>query len=206
MSACVVFLFGEEIENLPPNKRPVNTVFQQDLATLENRLDSMRPLTDMAGATDQLEAIGESARGIVASLSMPGLTQEQSGAVVARFGPLRDDVSRLTRILSAHVDLELKALQQSTREAQEISAWQVAALLPGTLVLVLFFTLLIARPIRQIDQAIRELGKSGFSHPIEIKGPTCSTGRSATSTSRSAKLRTSFVRMASSSNSSSRTS
>ena len=145
---------------------------QQDLVTLENRLESMRRLTDLAGATDQLDAIGESAKGIVASLSMPDLTQEQSAAVVARFGPLRDDVSRLTRNLSSHVDRELKALQQSTREAQEISAWQVAALLPGTLVLVLFFTLLIARPIRQIDQAIAELGKSGFSHPIEIKGPT----------------------------------
>ncbi len=145
---------------------------REDLATLENRLDRMRPLTDKAAATDQLEAIGEAARGIVASLSLPDMRPEQAEAVIERFGPLRDDVSRLTRILSAQVDLELRALQESTREAQEISAWQVAALLPGTIVLVLFFTLLIAKPIRQIDQAIRELGKSGFSHPIRIKGPT----------------------------------
>ena len=42
----------------------------------------------------------------------------------------------------------------------------------GTLILVLFFTLLVARPIRQIDRAIAQLGKSGFSRPIEVKGPT----------------------------------
>jgi two-component system sensor histidine kinase GlrK len=43
---------------------------------------------------------------------------------------------------------------------------------PGTLVLVITFTLLVARPIRQIDEAIGQLGESGFSKPIKIKGPT----------------------------------
>jgi len=157
--------------NVLRDENTLNLV-ETDLETLDNRLERMRPLTDMASVTPQLEAIGETARGIVASLSMPGLTAAQSNAAVDRFDELRNDVSRLTRILSAHVELELRALQESTRRAQEISAWQVAALLPGTIVLVLFFTLLIARPIRQIDHAIRQLGQSGFSQPIEIKGPT----------------------------------
>ena len=58
------------------------------------------------------------------------------------------------------------------RRAQRVSAWQVAALVPGTLILVLFFILLVARPIRQLDTAIHQLGRSGFSKPIEVKGPT----------------------------------
>jgi two-component system sensor histidine kinase GlrK len=37
---------------------------------------------------------------------------------------------------------------------------------------VLFFTLLVSRPIRQIDAAINQLGQSGFSKPIVVKGPT----------------------------------
>jgi two-component system sensor histidine kinase GlrK len=32
--------------------------------------------------------------------------------------------------------------------------------------------LMVARPIRQIDDAIRQLGQSGFSKPIHINGPT----------------------------------
>jgi two-component system sensor histidine kinase GlrK len=32
--------------------------------------------------------------------------------------------------------------------------------------------LLVARPIRQIDRAIHQLGQSGFSKSIEVKGPT----------------------------------
>jgi len=81
-------------------------------------------------------------------------------------------VSRLTRVLSTYVDLELQDLQERTQSAQTISAWQVAALVPGTLILVGFFVVLVARPIRQIDNAISQLGQSGFSKPIVVKGPT----------------------------------
>ena len=68
--------------------------------------------------------------------------------------------------------MKLRELQASTRSAQRISAWQTAALVPGTIFLVLLFTLVIAKPIRQIDKAIHQLGESGFSKPIKIKGPT----------------------------------
>ena len=40
------------------------------------------------------------------------------------------------------------------------------------MILVLIFTILVARPIRQIDRAIGQLGESGFSKPIEVEGPT----------------------------------
>ena len=147
-------------------------LLQQDLATVEARLEDMRALTVRAGATGLLATIGDSSRRIVAALSKPNLSPGAAQVAIAEIAPLRQQVSRLTRILSAYVDAELLALQESTRNAQEISAWQVAALVPGTLILVLFFTLLVARPIRQIDDAIRQLGQSGFSKPIRIKGPT----------------------------------
>ena len=44
--------------------------------------------------------------------------------------------------------------------------------MPGTLFLVIVFTFLVARPIRQIDAAIQQLGASGFSKPISVDGPT----------------------------------
>jgi len=68
--------------------------------------------------------------------------------------------------------MKLSALQETARRAQRVSAWQVAALVPGTLILVVTFTQLIARPLRQIDNAIGQLGASGFAKPIKIKGPT----------------------------------
>ncbi len=85
---------------------------------------------------------------------------------------MRQRVASLTRDLTTYVDTELNKLQETARKAQQYSAWQVAALIPGTLILVFVFTSLVARPIRQIDKAIGQLGASGFSKPISIKGPT----------------------------------
>ena len=146
-------------------------LLRQDLATIEDRLDRMRPLAEQSDSTGMLVAIATRARNIVEALSSPQLTPGQAQVAIAQFAPLRDEVSRVTRVLSAYVDMQLSELQERTQDAQQVSAWQVAALVPGTIILVLFFTLLVARPIRQIDSAIRQLGESGFSKPIEVKGP-----------------------------------
>ncbi len=144
----------------------------QDLESLESQLRDMTPLLRQADATELAASIDTSAHSIIAALSDTSLNEEQLEAAIARFAPLRQSVTRLTGVLTAYVDAELNTLQETARKAQRFSAWQVAALVPGTLILVLIFALLVARPIRQIDAAIGQLGESGFSKPIEIKGPT----------------------------------
>jgi len=147
-------------------------LLQQDLASLEATLDNMAPLAEQADAVSLARSIRVAARRIVRGLSDGNLSTTDAEATVAEFATLRQRVTRLSVVLNTHIELELNKLQESTRRAQQVSAWQTAALVPGTLVLVLFFTLLVARPIRQIDRAIAQLGKSGFSKPIEVKGPT----------------------------------
>ena len=66
----------------------------------------------------------------------------------------------------------MEQIEQDVRAAQRSLLWQAAALIPGTLILVLFFLLLVGRPMRQIDRAIRELGKGDYSNPIAVSGPT----------------------------------
>ncbi len=146
-------------------------LLQQDLATLEATLTKMKPLVEKANATALVTSIRVAARRIVLSLSQDNISAGDAQVTVSQFSTLRQRSHRLTIILSAHIEAELNRLQESTRRAQQISAWQTAALVPGTIILVLFFTLLVARPIRQIDRAINQLGRSGFSRPIEIKGP-----------------------------------
>jgi two-component system sensor histidine kinase GlrK len=118
------------------------------------------------------ESLGTEARSIIAVLSDSATDDAALDAAIGRFAPLRQSIAYLSGVLTAHVDAKLFALQETARKAQRASAWQVAALVPGTLVLILIFTLLVARPIRQIDHAIGQLGESGFSKPIEIRGPT----------------------------------
>mgnify|MGYP001611114390 FL=1 len=143
-----------------------------DLASLLEVLRLMAPLVEEAGAIELADSIGRGAAGIVATLSDPEVTDEQLAAAITRFKGLDVRVDQLTGILTTYVDTELSNLQETARDAQKVSAWQVAALVPGTIVLVLIFTFLVARPISQIDRAIHQLGESGFSKPIRIKGPT----------------------------------
>ena len=147
-------------------------LMRQDLESVEERLAAMAPLTAETGATALESSIAAGARHIVTTLTQEGLGSAEAEAAIAEFAPLRQRAGELTTALSAYVDAELKALQDSTRRAQKVSAWQVAALVPGTLILVLFFILLVAKPIRQLDTAISQLGQSGFSKPIAVKGPT----------------------------------
>ena len=147
-------------------------LMQDDLAGLTEILRLMAPLVEEAGAVELANSIGRGATGIVAALSDPEVTDEQLAAAITRFRQLDARVDQLTDILSTYVDTELSNLQETARDAQKVSAWQVAALVPGTIVLVLIFTFLVARPISQIDRAIHQLGESGFSRPIRIKGPT----------------------------------
>lgn len=143
-----------------------------DLASLKVQLTDMAPLLAEAGATSLAESIGSSAQGIVSALADPDTDDARLAATIEAFIPLRQRAARLTGLLTAHVDAELSTLQETARDAQKVSAWQIVALVPGTLALVLIFTFLVARPISQIDHAIRQLGQSGFAKPIHIKGPT----------------------------------
>lgn len=147
-------------------------LLRQDLGRLESTLDDMAALTERADANALATSIRAGARRIVRTMLGDNVSDGEAQVGIAEFADLRQKVSNLTVILGNFINQELSALQESTRHAQQVSAWQTAALVPGTIILVLFFTLLVARPIRQIDRAISQLGKSGFSKPIVVKGPT----------------------------------
>ena len=140
-------------------------IMRDDLATLQAQRASMAPLVEEADAAELTGSIQRGTRAVVAALSDPEVTDEDLAAAIEGFADLEQQVGQLTTILSSYVDTELSVLQETARDAQRVSAWQVAALVPGTIVLVLIFTFLVARPIRQIDEAI----VSQQVHP-KIKG------------------------------------
>jgi two-component system sensor histidine kinase GlrK len=147
-------------------------LLRQDLATLEATLDDMAGLVDQADATALATSIRALARRVVNTLTQGSLSGEAAANATASFATLRQRVTRLTAITDTFIETELVRIRERTRHAQRVSAWQTAALVPGTLILVLFFTLLVAKPIRQIDRAIHQLGRSGFSKPVVVSGPT----------------------------------
>jgi len=147
------------------------TLLTGDLSNIGHTLDALLPIARRAEAEPLLRSIEADLQAAVVVLESPELDEGAAEAAIARFASARQNVRDLSSILNRYIDEGLRALQESTRQAQQVSAWQTMALVPTTVLLVLFFTLLVARPIRQIDTAISQLGKGGFSKSIEISGP-----------------------------------
>ena len=77
-------------------------------------------------------------------------------------------------ILAASNDLvgrEEVLMEAKAEKARQDLLLNVMGLGPAALFLAVIFTILIAKPIRQLAQAIRQLGDGQFTQPIAVSGP-----------------------------------
>jgi two-component system sensor histidine kinase GlrK len=92
-------------------------------------------------------------------------------AVMRSLDEMDDAALRVAERGNAQIDAELEELRARTETARRRLFLQSALLVPLTLVAILALTLSLARPLRQIDRAISELGRGTFSHAIDVAGP-----------------------------------
>jgi two-component system sensor histidine kinase GlrK len=65
----------------------------------------------------------------------------------------------------------VEQLQETAARGREKWLWLALATVAIALALAVVFAVLIARPIRQLDQAIRRMGTADFTHAIAVNGP-----------------------------------
>ena len=124
--------------------------------------------------TEQRNALREIVRGeeaIYEVLSNPSTRPEELQKAVQAFVGLGERAYAIDQRSNALIDHEVEYMREIARQAQQITLWQLLALFPVVIFLVVGFTILIARPIRQIDAAIRRLGQADFSASIKVGGP-----------------------------------
>jgi len=90
---------------------------------------------------------------------------------VQRFGELGERSRIITMHSNDMIDREVKAMRATAAQAQRITFWQMLALLPIVVFLAAGFAVLITRPIRQIEAAIRGLGSGQLDKPVSVAGP-----------------------------------
>lgn len=69
------------------------------------------------------------------------------------------------------IDQETERMQQAAMKTQRVFAWQALALIIGTAMFAFAFIRLISRPVKQLDQGIRQLGDGDFSRTPFVSGP-----------------------------------
>ncbi len=101
----------------------------------------------------------------------PGIAAAHAAQFSRRFAQLGALVDRTAQQSNQHIDAEVALLQRLTERARERLFWQAALLLPLTLLAIYLLTLMVGRPLRQIDRAIRDLGHGSLHEPIAVNGP-----------------------------------
>jgi len=96
---------------------------------------------------------------------------EETAAAVDGFAELARDARKMLIDNRKLVEGEVKRLDQVGERLERRLVLQAMALVPGALILAGVFTILITRPLRQLDRAIRRLGDGDFSEPAKITGP-----------------------------------
>ncbi|MGH8679820.1 MAG: ATP-binding protein, partial [Burkholderiales bacterium] len=92
-------------------------------------------------------------------------------AVAAEFADLSQAARDLDDQGNLLVDREVDTVQRMAGETQNLIFWQMLALAPVAAFLVIGATVLIRRPIAQIENAIQKLGEGEFDTKISVKGP-----------------------------------
>lgn len=123
---------------------------------------------------EQMDALEEIVRGesaIFAVLSDAAAAPSELQKVVSGFVGLASRAQIITVRSNELINREVEAMRATAAQAQRITLWQLLALVPVVVFLVVGFAILIARPIRQLDSAIRRLGSGEFNMPVEVGGP-----------------------------------
>ena len=98
-------------------------------------------------------------------------TLEAVGTAANDFVALADSAQRISAMGSALIEREVDAMKDMASNALRIMQWQLLALFPVAIFLVFGFAMLIARPFRQIDAAIRRMGQGDLSGSVIVDGP-----------------------------------
>ena len=171
-------LLGEKVTAMERNARQYQVVGDPSLLKLYEEkharfLDSTEVLKAMADDADighQLWRMESRSQLIADDLQKyppesPKLEKSLQGFV--DLGQLAETTVGKCRDL---IRTELDSLRTNARRAQQGITWQAAALIPGTIFLIVVFTALIAKPIRQTAGAIRQLGEGDLEKPITVSG------------------------------------
>ncbi len=92
-------------------------------------------------------------------------------AVAERYVELNDYARNVLDISNELIDRELERMRQTGEQAQRTMWLQLLATIPIGVLIAIGVTLIIAKPIRQLDQAIRKLGAGELDGAIRVRGP-----------------------------------
>ena len=150
------------------------TLLEVYLENHQKFLDTVQQLAALnlsAVQRKRLDVIVDVERGVNSAIISFPYDAPETAAAVESFVGLARDARKMLIDNRKLVEGEVAQLEANGAQVQRRLVAQAMALVPGAMILTGIFTILITRPIRQMDKAIRRLGEGDFSKPADIVGP-----------------------------------
>jgi two-component system sensor histidine kinase GlrK len=118
-----------------------------------------------------LDALTDSESRLHKVLTMPQRNAEVQSQLADGYARLADRTQAMLAASNQLTERAIERLQEIATQGRQKWLYLALATAGIALALAILFAMLIARPIRQLDQAIRRLGTADFTHSIEVNGP-----------------------------------
>jgi len=127
------------------------------------------PLTDEERVV--LKQVGTQRIVLAAALrnGVPDVSERPKLAEAA--ADLADNAAQAAALLGRVTEREVITLREMAARTRENWPWFLGVAAVTALLLAVGFSILISRPLRNIDRSIRKLGRGEFNEDIQIKGP-----------------------------------
>jgi two-component system, NtrC family, sensor histidine kinase GlrK len=124
-----------------------------------------------AAQLTQLERLTDAESRLYALLRLPQRRPQVSSALAEGYAEVAEGAQSMLTASNRLTEREIVRLQETAAEGRK--TWAYLALAAGLIAMLLAigFAILIARPIRQLDLAIRQMGTADFTHAVEVNGP-----------------------------------
>ena len=123
---------------------------------------------EMKAAAD---VVREREIGIFALLSARPPSAELGRQFERDFAELSTRTQALNLLTNELIEQEVDALKTAATKSRNQVVWQLLAMIPSAFLLIAGFTYLLARPIRDLAEAIHWLGEGKLAQRIHVSGP-----------------------------------
>ena len=104
-------------------------------------------------------------------LQASDLSAVDQQTVIRQFGAMNERAGRIVAQADASIEKDIATLHANAAGARQSLLWQLWAVLPVGVLLIIGTLLLIRRPVRQLEAGIRRLGEGNFDEGIRVDGP-----------------------------------
>ena len=93
------------------------------------------------------------------------------GSLDQNFSTASREMQQLQEDVNDGISAQVKHLGDRALKIKRLTLYEVLLALPLTIVVAIFFIILITRPIKRLDRAISSLGDGDLASPIQVNGP-----------------------------------